>query len=147
MTTTPDVDPQAGRRAVEHTEALAHRLVAAYNAGDADAFAALFDPDAVFVNIFGTRMPGRAEIAAGHRSGFRTRLAGTALTADELHVAVVHEATTVAHLSWTLRHTTAATAHTLPPCTGIFTLVAARTGGDGWAFMAAANVRQTPTTG
>lgn len=147
MTTTPGAARDPDRQALEHTEALADRLVAAYNAGDADGFAGLFHPDAVFVNIFGSRMPGRAEIARGHRAGFETRLAGTALTVDDLRVAVVHESTTVAHLSWTLRHTPAATTHTLAPCRGIFTLVAASTDGVDWAFVAATNVRQTPTTG
>ena len=127
---------------MEHTRALASRLIAAYNVSDADAFAGLFSPDAVFVNIFGTRMPGRAGIARGHRAGFETRLLGTVLAVDELRVAVVHELTTVAHLSWSLRHTTAATAGTLPPCTGIFTLVAASTDDGGWEFVAATNVRQ-----
>ncbi|TKV58849.1 SgcJ/EcaC family oxidoreductase [Nakamurella flava] len=147
MTSTPGRHPEHERRAVERTRYLAHRLMTAYNDMDADAFAALFTPDAVFINIFGTRMPGRAEIARGHRAGFETRLAGTALTADDLRVALVHESTTVAHLSWTLRHTPAATAHTLAPCRGIFTLVAASTDGADWAFVAATNVRQTPTTG
>lgn len=144
MTTTPDVDREPVRQALEHTEALAHRLVAAYNAGDADGFAELFDPDAVFINIFGSRMPGRAEIARGHQAGFDTRLAGTALTVDDLRVAVVHEQTTVTHLSWSLHHTGAATTRTLPPCTGIFTLVATPAGDAGWAFVAATNVRREP---
>jgi uncharacterized protein (TIGR02246 family) len=58
-------------------EALVASLEAAWNAGDADAFAAPFAGDADFVNIRAEHHRGRTEIAAGHAGIFRTMYAGS----------------------------------------------------------------------
>ena len=58
-------------------EALVASLEAAWNAGDADAFAAPFAVDADFVNIRAEHHRGRAEIAAGHAVILRTIYAGS----------------------------------------------------------------------
>lgn len=125
--------------------ALVDRLAAAYNAGDADGFAALFSRNAEFVNIFGMRMSGRSGIAAGHRAAFATRLAGTSMTVVDVSTSPVDTHTTVLHVEWFLTRTPAATVATLPECHGVLTLVA--TTHQGWSSIAAGtNVRSIPPT-
>ena len=52
-------------------EAIVSRLESAWNAMDAEAFAAPFAEDADFVNIVGEHHRGRPAIVAGHRAIFR----------------------------------------------------------------------------
>lgn len=58
-------------------DALVTSLEAAWNAGDADAFAALFAVDTDFVNIRAEHHQGRPAVAAGHAAIFRTIYAGS----------------------------------------------------------------------
>jgi len=58
-------------------DALVASLEAAWNAGDADAFAAPFAADADFVNVRAEHHRGRAAIAAGHAAILRTVYAGS----------------------------------------------------------------------
>ena len=55
-------------------EVLAASLEAAWNAGDADAFAAPFTVDTDFVNIRAEHFRGRAAVAAGHAEIFRSSM-------------------------------------------------------------------------
>jgi uncharacterized protein (TIGR02246 family) len=78
-------------------DSLVASLEGAWNAGDGEAFAAPFAPDADFVNVRAEHHQGRQAIAAGHTGIFRTIYAGSTnryvvksarlLTSD---VAVVH---------------------------------------------------------
>ena len=58
-------------------EAIVASLEAAWNAGDADAFAAPFADDADFVNIRAEHHRGRVAVAAGHRAILSTIYAGS----------------------------------------------------------------------
>jgi uncharacterized protein (TIGR02246 family) len=78
-------------------DAIAAALTTAWNAGDATAFARQFTADADFVNIFGTHVVGRDEIAQLHRQIFDTIYKGSrnTFTAEEVrslgdHAAVAH---------------------------------------------------------
>jgi uncharacterized protein (TIGR02246 family) len=53
------------------------RLEQAWNAGDGEAFGALYADDATFVTIRGEWATGREAIAAGHAQIFRTIYAGS----------------------------------------------------------------------
>ena len=64
--------------------AVVQELLAAFNEHDADAFAALFAPDAWFINVLGHRFSGRAEIAAAHRFLFSTVLAESHATSMDV---------------------------------------------------------------
>ncbi|HEV7872050.1 MAG TPA: SgcJ/EcaC family oxidoreductase [Modestobacter sp.] len=123
-------------------EDLAQELVGAFNAKDPDAFAALFSPDAEFVNVFGARMRGRAGIDAGHRQMFATALRGSTLTAESLETMQLGPDAAVCHLTWARGRDVDATPATLPPGRGVFTLVGQRTA-DGWQLAAATNVAIT----
>jgi uncharacterized protein (TIGR02246 family) len=58
-------------------ETLVASLEGAWNAADADAFAAPFAPDADFVNIRADHHRGRPAIAAGHAAILQTIYAGS----------------------------------------------------------------------
>jgi len=58
-------------------EVLVTSLETAWNAGDADAFAAPFTDDTDFVNIRAEHFRGRAAVAAGHAGIFRSVYAGS----------------------------------------------------------------------
>jgi uncharacterized protein (TIGR02246 family) len=55
------------------------RMIAAWNRGDADAFAAPFSETADFIAFEGTHLRGREEIAEFHRHLFATVVKGTRL--------------------------------------------------------------------
>ena len=65
---------QTDRTAID---ALVHTLATAWNAGDGDAFAAVFAEDADFVNVRAEHHRGRQAIAAGHNGIFRGIYAGS----------------------------------------------------------------------
>jgi uncharacterized protein (TIGR02246 family) len=54
-----------------------NRFEASWNAGDSEAFAQEFAPDADFIHIFGGQLEGRAAIEAGHRQIFQTVYKGS----------------------------------------------------------------------
>jgi uncharacterized protein (TIGR02246 family) len=74
MNETPDRD----RDEAELRE-IPLRMIAAWNRGDGDAFAAPFTDTADFIAFEGTHLHGRAEIAAFHRELFATTVHGTKL--------------------------------------------------------------------
>ena len=57
-------------------------LIAAWNRGDAAAFASPFAEDATFISFEGTELSGREAIAAFHEALFRKQLKGTRLEGD-----------------------------------------------------------------
>jgi uncharacterized protein (TIGR02246 family) len=57
------------------------RLIEGWNREDADAFAAVFTDDAIFVAFDGTTLLGRRQIAAFHKPLFKTHLKGMRLSA------------------------------------------------------------------
>ncbi|MGY2009113.1 SgcJ/EcaC family oxidoreductase [Nocardia gipuzkoensis] len=76
---------------------LLDRQAEAWAAGDAEAFAAVFTPDADYVTWVGTHFKGRADIAVSHVSLFEKFLKGTHLDGEITQlrfltpdVAVVH---------------------------------------------------------
>ena len=69
-------------------EGIVAKLEAAWNAGDGDAFGAVFAEDADFVNIRAEHVRGRQAIADGHTGIFRTIYAGSVvqLTLESLRL-------------------------------------------------------------
>jgi uncharacterized protein (TIGR02246 family) len=122
------------------------RLAAAFNDKDADAFAQLFSDDAEFVNIFGQRMRGRAGIEAGHQVVFEKLLHGSRLTIDDVDVKELGDDHALMHATWTRERLADASPATLPPGTGIFTMVARRTA-DGWELVGTTNVQDATPPG
>jgi uncharacterized protein (TIGR02246 family) len=105
-----EVPSAADRTALE---SIVQRLAAAWNAGDAAAYAALHASDADSVNVRAQHLTGRAAIAAAHDSIFRSFYAGSTvrLVVQALRflvpdVALLHVAATldVPHGPLTGRH-------------------------------------------
>lgn len=93
-----EINPQ-DRAAVE---AIVAELAAAWNAGDARHFAACFSTDAEQVNIFGSRLLGREEIAARHHDVFQTIFRGSANTLAVLDARYAAEDVLLVRLSSTV---------------------------------------------
>lgn len=116
-----------------------HAFAAAWMARDAAALAALFAPDADFVNVVGLWWHDRAAIEAAHAYGLRTIFPDSTLRVGRVKTrtlgpdaAIIH---TRLHLSGQNAHATAGTA---APRQSVMTFVMARTA-QGWHCVAAQN--------
>jgi uncharacterized protein (TIGR02246 family) len=75
---TPSGHGEAGEAEAQIADIPMH-MIAAWNRGDAEAFAAPFSENADFIAFEGTHLRGRSEIAAFHRELFATIVKGTRL--------------------------------------------------------------------
>ncbi|MDT7566881.1 MAG: hypothetical protein QOG76_5505 [Pseudonocardiales bacterium] len=75
QTTSSEFDPTE----VALLDATLSKLVAAWNAGDLEAYARPFTDDAVYVTYFGRKLIGRGGIAEGHRRVFASAYRGSRL--------------------------------------------------------------------
>ena len=91
QTTTPPAADEDAIRAIHQ------RMIDAWNAGDAAAFAAPFTDDADFVAFEGTRLKGRRGIAALHQQMFDTVVKGTSLQGEVKFVRFLSAAVAVMH--------------------------------------------------
>lgn len=130
---------------------LAERLVSAYNAKDADAFAGLFEVGAEFVNVMGDRQRGRSQIGGAHEHAFATVLAGTSLQLERLDVSAVADGVELGVMEWRRERAADAPPVGVPAGRGVFSLVARRQtvdpevpGKESWLLAAASNVPVTP---
>jgi uncharacterized protein (TIGR02246 family) len=124
-------------------DALVQSLQAAWNAGDATAFAAPFAEDADFVNIRAEHACGRAAIAAGHEAIFRTIYAGSTTSQTIEAARLLHPELALAHVKSELNAPTG-------PMAGLhiarYSMVLARAAG-GWQIVAFHNTMQPPPRG
>jgi len=119
---------------------------AAWNAHDMDAFAAMFDEDATFVNRFGHYVRGVGDIIAMHRPIHETIYRDSALDNELIDIAPVGDGGAVVHF-WS--RLTTGPAHPAGPH-AIDTLIMAVLArhGDAWQIKAVENVTLTnPRTG
>ena len=77
--------------------AIHQRMIDAWNAGDAVAFAAPFTDEADFVAFEGTHLKGRREIASFHQRIFDTVVKGTRLQGEVKFVRFLSAALAVMH--------------------------------------------------
>ena len=87
---------------------IASRFEAAWNSHDMEAFAALFHPDATFVNRFATYWRGVDAIVAGHRSIHETIYSDSILEIEAPDVDSLSDDAAILHV-WT--RLTAGAAH------------------------------------
>jgi uncharacterized protein (TIGR02246 family) len=90
MTTQTAADEDAVR-------AIHGRMIDAWNAGDAAAFAAPFTDEADFIAFEGTHLKGRGEIASFHRQVFDTVVKGTRLEGEVKFVRFLSTAVAAMH--------------------------------------------------
>lgn len=122
------------------------RFEAAWNAHDMNAFAALFHPDATFVNRFGTYWRGVEPIVAAHRAIHETIYKDSTVAVDAPDVDMISNDAAILHF-WS--RLTAGAAHPAGPhqVDTLLLVVATRRGGI-WRIQAAENVTLVdPRTG
>jgi uncharacterized protein (TIGR02246 family) len=126
--------------------AIASRFEAAWNGHDMNAFAALFHPDATFVNRFATYWRGVEAIVSGHRAIHETIYKDSTLANDAPYVDVISEDAAILHFWCRL---TAGAAHPAGPHQVDTLILAVVTRRDGiWRIQALENVtRVDPRTG
>jgi uncharacterized protein (TIGR02246 family) len=126
--------------------AIPERFAAAWNAHDMDAFAALFHPDASFVNRFGTYWRGIEAIVAGHRTIHETIYRDSTLTCDTPDVDAISADAAILHF-WS--RLAAGAAHPAGPHKVDTMILAVVTRRDGvWRIQALENVTKVdPRTG
>jgi uncharacterized protein (TIGR02246 family) len=119
---------------------------AAWNAHDMTAFAALFHPDATFVNRFGTYWRGAEPIVAGHRAIHETVYRDSVLRNDPPDVDRLSDDAAILHFHSRL---TTGPAHPAGPHAVDTLLLVVVTRREGlWRIQAAENVTLTdPRTG
>lgn len=123
---------------------MAREFAAAFNQGDARTLADLFAEHAEFVNIYGSRMSGRAGIERGHRAAFASRLDGSHLAIADVVERRIRDDLVVVQAVWRLTPDgTADPALVVPESTGILTFTALRTPGVGWEFVTGTNVLES----
>src|ERR1700678_2059049 len=119
-------------------EAITSRFEAAWNSHDMEAFAALFHPDATFVNRFTTYWRGADAIVAGHRSVHETIFRDSILETESPDVDSLSQDAAVLHF-WT--RLTAGAAHPAGPHQVDTLILAVVTHRDGeWRIQALENV-------
>ncbi|MBL6938690.1 MAG: SgcJ/EcaC family oxidoreductase [Alphaproteobacteria bacterium] len=122
------------------------RFEAAWNAHDMAAFAALFHPDATFVNRFGTYWRGVDPIVAGHRAIHETVYRDSTLRNDPPDVDMLSDDAAVLHVYSRL---TTGPAHPAGPhAVDTLLMIVVTRRGESWRIQAAENVTLTdPRTG
>lgn len=115
----------------------------AWNAGDADALAALFADDAEFVNVVGLWWHDRASIREAHAYGFSTIFTGSVITMSSQRVRWVGTDAATVHCRWRIVGQVAPPGEVAEGREGIFTFVLERRG-DVWITVAAQNTDIAP---
>ena len=127
-------------------QTIAARFEVAWNAHDMEAFAALFHPDATFVNRFGTYWRGVEAIVAGHRSIHETIYSDSILRIDAPDVDSLGADAAVLHM-WS-RLTTGAAHPAGPHAVDTLIMAVVTRRNAEWRIQAAENVTLVdPRTG
>lgn len=101
----------------------------AYNAGDADAVAAIYAVDGSHTYALGFTHHGRLEIANGLREMFAGPLQGTRIAINPLHIRALSADVAVEEASFSLSGLKGPGGTDLPPATGLCSSVYQKQGG------------------
>ncbi len=115
---------------------------AAYNAGDADALAAIYAVDGTHTYALGFTHRGRTEIGKGLKEQFAGPFKGTKMAITPLRIRALSSSIGVEEASFTLSGLKGADGAVLPPFGG-FCLVVYQKDGDTW-YVAAAQCMVPP---
>ncbi len=113
-------------------------IAAAWNAGDAARFAALFAEDADFVNVVGLWWEKRRAIEKAHAYGFERIFTDARMTVERVKTRRLVPAACVVHFRWAMAGQTAPDGSPAGERRGIMSLVAERDV-DGWRIVSAQN--------
>lgn len=115
------------------------RMISAWNAGDGEALASVFSDTADFIAFEGTRLTGRAEIAAFHQDIFATVVRGSKLDGEVEFVRLLSPELAVMHAR---ARTTLPGASMPSPSRESMQLFVVAKSGDRWQVEALMNARR-----
>lgn len=104
---------------IAEVERVVNAFAEAWNHHDMERFAALFAPDAQFVNVVGMWWKGAKEIKEAHQFIHATIFRNSRLTLDEISVRFPVQELAIARCRWTLEGHTDSAGTALPVRTGI----------------------------
>ncbi len=119
------------------------RQAAAWNANDAEAYAALFAEDGEVVNVLGWWWRGRAEIRSKLSEAFAWVFRDSHLAITDVHTRFLDPSTAIAHVRWTLDGAKVPPGAPAPPREGI-QLQVLRKSGDQWLIASFQNTNSVP---
>lgn len=120
-------------------------FVKAWNAGDADALAALFVDDADFVNVVGLWWTSKLSIRRVHAWGFEKIFPGSTLTLEKLSQRLLGDDVAVVHARWRVEGQVDPEGEPADPRRGVFSAVVTRLPEGGWIAVSAQNTDIAPT--
>lgn len=123
----------------EHPRDLPVRFAEAWNVHDADALAALFLPEARFVNVVGMFWKSRAEIGEAHELAHRTMFRDSRLEILESEDDPLTDDVVAVHAHWRLTGQKTPSGAVDGPRRGVLLFVARRTAALGWQIAVAQN--------
>jgi uncharacterized protein (TIGR02246 family) len=123
-------------------QTLLDRFAECWNAGDAESLAALFSPDADFVNVVGLWWRRREDIRNAHAYGFERIFGGSTMRWLRSRVRPLGDVAVV-HGLWELQGQRGPAGEAGAPRRGVLVVVARRTG-LGWEAVAAQNTDRVP---
>lgn len=128
--------------ATERAEEAVSRLVAAFRAKDAEAFAELFTEEAEFVDITGVQVSQRQAIREIHAKLFADIMPGSRFDGAVTDARRLADTVVLCHATWTMMPNRVPGAASVPPVCGLLTLVLVSCGPRS-RIAAATNVRTT----
>ena len=111
--------PVAEPGVVEAVRAVQERQAAAWNAHDAKAYAALFTPDGVVVNVLGWKWKGREEIQSKLTAAFAWVFKDSVLTITDIDARLINPTAAVAYVRWSMTGAKSPPGAPAPPSEGI----------------------------
>ena len=119
------------------------RIVDAWNAHDARAYAAPFKPVAEFTNVFGMRATSRVEIEAMHAAVFRTLFRDSHLAVSEIRVRLVRPDVAAGDVRWAMTGARDPQGREWPRRRGLLNLIATRDDAE-WSLHSVHNMELLP---
>ena len=123
---------------IARAEDLPAEIAAAWNAGDAARFAALFAEDADFVNVVGLWWEKRRAIEKAHAYGFERIFANARMTVERVKIRRLGPDASVVRFRWAMAGQTAPDGSPAGERHGIMSLVAERDAEE-WRIVSAQN--------
>lgn len=121
-------------------ESVAHAFADAWNAGDAAALAALFEPDAEFVNVVGLWWHSRGEIERAHAYGLARLFPGSTLRVTATRTKTLADSVAIVHARMRLTGQAPVAGVAAPGVrTTVFSFVVRRDASGAWRCASAHN--------
>lgn len=125
----------------EGPESVPRRFAQAWNRGDADGIAALFAPDADFVNVVGLWWRDRESIRRAHEHGLRVIFPGSTMRVFGLRYRLLGGDTAVVHCRWSVEGQILPDGSPADRRRGVFAFVVSKETA-GWTAVAAHNTER-----